>query len=186
MPRKLFKRWSPDPHKVRTTPGLRILGKLLDDPNLFHLNRHSVSVAFFFGIFSSFIPFPGQTFIAAGAAFAFRCNLPITIALIWISNPVTIPFIFYATFQLGLWMLGETQADFVFELSWHWVTNTLPSMWKPLLLGCIVSGLFFGSLGYLLIQWFWRWHVIDRWKKRKLRVRIKRAQAKESALLQRK
>ncbi len=167
MPRKLFKRWTPDPHKIRNKPGLRFLGKLLDDPNLFHLNRHSVSVAFFVGIFLCFIPFPGQIVMAACAALIFRCNLPICVALIWITNPLTIPFIFYATFKLGAWLLGHSHDRFAIELSWQWLKTSFPHLWQPLLLGCVTAGLFFGALGYLIVQWSWRWHVIDRWAKRK-------------------
>ena len=167
MPRKLFKRWSPDPHTFRQTPGLQFLGKLLHDPNLFHLNRHSVSVAFFSGIFIAFLPVPGQIAIAAGAAFWLRCNLPITLALIWISNPLTFPIIFFTAYKFGNHLLGYKRVPFSFELSWQWLTEVFPSIWQPLLLGCISLGLLFGCIGFLFIQWSWRWHVIDKWKKRR-------------------
>lgn len=143
------------------------MGKLLDDPNLFHLNRYSVSVAFFAGIFLSFVPIPGQIIMASLAALTLRCNLPITVALIWISNPITIPFIFYGTYKLGIWMLGREHSEFHFELSWQWLTTTFPDMWEPLVLGCLTTGLVCGALGYFIVHWFWRWHVIDRWKERK-------------------
>lgn len=169
MPRKLFKRWSPDPHKIRNAPGMRFFGKLLDDPNLFHLNRHSVSVACFVGLFVCFLPIPGQILLATAAALFFRCNLPIAIALVWISNPLTFPFIFYGAYELGSWMLDRQGDRFTFELSWRWFTTGFPAIWEPLVLGCLTASIFFGTLSYGLVQWFWRWHVLDRWKERRIR-----------------
>ena len=167
MPRKIFKRWSPDPHKIRSTPALKFLGVLLHDPNLFHLNRHSVSVAFFVGLFIAFLPIPGQIPLAAIGAFLFRCNLPIAVALVWISNPLTFPFIFYGTYKLGAWMLQKPYSKFSFELSWTWLKNDFLLIWEPMLLGCLMAGLFFGCVGYLAIQWIWRWHVVTRWRERR-------------------
>lgn len=167
MPRKLLRRWSPDPQKIRNAPGVRLLGKLLDDPNLFHLNRHSVSVAFFVGIFVGFLPIPGQIPLAALLALLLRCNLPISVTLVWISNPFTFPVIFYGTYKLGAWMLGEKHEPFTFELSWQWLTTGFPAIWQPLMLGSVAAGLFFGTLFYFLVRWGWRWHVIDRWKQRR-------------------
>lgn len=166
MPRKIFKRWLPDPANVRNTPALKFLGVLLHDPNLFHLNRHSVSVAFFAGLFIAFLPVPGQTPLAAVAALLFRCNLPIAMALVWVSNPLTFPVIFFGAYKLGAWMLQVPYGHFTFELSWEWLKNDFLRIWQPLILGCVISGLFFGTLGFLIIQWTWRWHVISRWQAR--------------------
>lgn len=169
MPRKLFKRWLPDPKKIRETPGLNFLGDLLHDPNLFHLTRHSVSVAFLLGLFICFLPIPGQMPLAATAALLARCNLPLTVALVWLSNPFTFPVIFYAAYKVGAWMLGRPPAHFSFDLSWEWFSTGFLVIWKPLVLGCLTFGILSGLGGYFIIQWFWRWHVADRWKQRKRR-----------------
>jgi uncharacterized protein (DUF2062 family) len=173
MPRKFLKRWMPDPKKIRERPGLQFLGKLLHDPNLFHLNRHSVSVAFMVGLFICFLPIPGQLPLAAAAALILRCNLPITIALIWISNPLTFPVIFYAAYKVGAWMLQRPASNFNFEASWEWFTSGFLTIWQPLVLGCLSFSLISALTSYCLIQWFWRWHVSDRWRQRRL-VRSKR------------
>lgn len=171
MPRKIFRRWLPSAGAVRKNHSLRFLGTLLHDPNLFHLNRHSVSVAFFVGVFIAFIPIPGQVFLAAFAAFFLRCNLPLSIILVWISNPLTIPFIFFGTYKLGAAILGNPASEMTFSLSWEWMRYHLHSIWQPLLLGSVLSSILFGSLAYVVIQILWRWSTVSRWKhRRKLRL----------------
>lgn len=168
MPRRLLKRWSPDPEKLRNSRSLRFLGTLLRDPNLFHLNRRSVSLAFFVGIFVAFLPSPGQFLMSAIAAIILRCNLPLSAALTCISNPLTFPVIAVASYRLGVWMLGIDAAPFAFELSWDWFVTTMPRVWRPMLLGCLTMGITFGSLGALSINLLWRWHVVKRWQQRRL------------------
>ena len=177
MPRKLFKRWTPDHKAIRNNPALNFLGDVLHDPNLFHLNRHSVSVAFFSGLFIAFLPIPGQIPLAALAAWWLRCNLPLTIALIWVSNPLTFPLIFFAEYKIGSNILMQPTSEFAFEFSWEWAKSVLPTIWLPLFLGATISSLFFGCAGYLTMQWFWRWQVGNRWKQRKLK-----RQTKENSL----
>ncbi len=166
MARKILKRWMPDPAKIKANPAFHFLGDLLHDPNIFHLNRHSVSVAFFFGIFTAFLPMPGHMFIAAVFSILFRCNLPIAIALVWISNPLTIPPLFFATYKFGTWILQVPAVSFHIQLSWEWAREELSQIWAPLLVGSLICGLFFGALGYATMQLFWRWQVVRNWRKR--------------------
>lgn len=166
MPRKLFKRWIPDAQNVRKIRALAFLGHLLEDPNLFHINRHSLSVGVFVGLFIAFLPIPGQIPLAAFLALKMRCNLPIALLLVWISNPLTMPFIFFAEYQVGANILMIEQGRFSFELSWHWFTNVFPKIWAPLMIGALLTSLFFSCAGYLSVQWFWRWHVTRRWQHR--------------------
>jgi len=167
MPRKLFKRWMPDPQRVKNIPGLSRLGNLIHDPNLFHINRHSLSAGVFVGLFIAFLPIPGQVLVAAFMAWKLRCNLPIAVILVWISNPITMPFIFFAEYQIGANILMLEQGRFSFDFSWHWFMNEFPKIWAPLVLGSILMSLFFSCAGYLAVQWYWRWHVGRRWTNRR-------------------
>lgn len=171
MPKKHFKRWLPDPAKVRDKPSLQFLGTLLHDPNLFHLNRHSVSVAVAAGLFIAFLPIPGHIPLAALCAFWLRCNLPLAVALVWVSNPLTFPVIIYSSYKLGLWFLNEPYVPFSFELSWDWFTGKFLQVWEPLILGSVVFAVFFSCAGYLLVQGLWRWSVVQKWNSRAARKR---------------
>ena len=158
----------PDSERIRNNKQLnKVFGTLLHDPNLLHLNRRSVSMAFFVGLFMAFVPLPSQMIMAAGVAIYIRCNLPISVGLVWVSNPVTMPPIFYFAYKVGATILGTPERSFSFDLSWEWIGTELAAIWEPFLLGCTVSGLFFGALGYAVIRLLWRLHIISTLKSRK-------------------
>jgi uncharacterized protein (DUF2062 family) len=173
MPKKFIKRWMPDHERIRSNKYLKIFGTLLHDPNLWHFNRRSVSGAFAIGMFMAFIPVPFQMVLAAAAAIPLRMNLPLSVGLVWITNPLTMPVMFYATYKLGTLLLGtEPTQGLEFEISLKWFIDMM-SRWReiliPLFLGSIVAGTFISIGAYFLIRLLWRWHVVKEWKLRKLR-----------------
>jgi uncharacterized protein len=173
MPKKFLRRWLPSSKTFSSNRSLRLLQPLLKEPNLFHLNRHSVSMATFVGVFTAFLPLPGQTLIAAMLALLVRSNLPIAIALIWITNPFTIGPIFYLTFELGRWMLDSPPMSFHFVPTWEWFQVQGEHLLAPLFLGSLITGLSLGLLGYLFIHQFWRWQVVRSWEARKANRNLK-------------
>ena len=40
---------------------------------------------------------------------------------------------------------------------------------EPILLGTLVAGFFFGCIGYLAMNWYWRYHVTKAWNNRQFR-----------------
>jgi uncharacterized protein (DUF2062 family) len=171
MPRKFFTRIMPDHKTIREHKHLQCFGTLIHDPNLWHLNRRSVSGAFAVGLFMAFVPLPWQMILAAAAAIPLRVNLPISVLLVWISNPVTMPPLFYGAYRLGVWVLGRTEEPFQFEASWEWLTTGLLSIWQPFLLGCLIAGILSAIAGFCGIRLLWRWQVIKAHKLRKFRKR---------------
>lgn len=167
MPKKLIKRWFPNLHLVRKHRSLQLFGSLLRNPNLWHLNRRSVAGAFAVGLFSAFIPVPFQMILAAAIAIAFQVNLPISVVLVWISNPITMPPMFYSAYKLGQWVLGETQGEFDFELSLEWLMTELSFVWRPFLLGCLLLGTAVAIVGYSAIRLYWRYLVVQKMEKRR-------------------
>ncbi len=120
MAKKTIQRFLPDPNKIRHHKSLKIFGRLLQDANLWHLNRRSARGAFAVGLFFAFIPVPFQMVLAAATAIVFRVNLPISVALVWITNPVTMPPIFYCSYLIGTLVLNQPEQHFSFEASWPW------------------------------------------------------------------
>lgn len=169
MPKKTLKSILPSAEKMRNIKSLRILGEWIYAGNLWHINRYSSSMAFFVGLFVAFMPIPGQMLVAAALAILFRCNLPLSVGLAWVTNPFTMPAIFYLAYRIGALIIEVPVQQIHFELSFHWLTNRLSEIWEPFLLGCLLCGLFFGSLGYFVISLLWRWRVVRHLKARKKR-----------------
>jgi len=169
MPKKLIKRFLPDPKLIKENKNLNFLGDHLNSPNLWHLNRKSVSLAVAIGLFVAFIPTPGQMAIAAAVAIWLKANLPISVALVWLSNPLTMPPLFYAAYRLGLCALQmpAPAADFTFSLETF--MSGLGSIWQPFLLGCFIIGSVLSLMGYLGIQFAWRRMTLNKWRQRKSR-----------------
>jgi len=169
MPKKLIKRLMPNHKSIKENKYLKIFGTLLHNPHLWHMNRHAIAKAFAVGLFMAFVPVPFQMVFSAGIAIFVHANLPVSIALVWLSNPLTIPPIFYASYAVGTYILDTPAQDFVFEASWQWLLNSASTIGPAFLLGCAVFATSFSILGYFGIQAMWRYSVIKAWKKRKHR-----------------
>lgn len=167
MPKRFIKRYMPTPEKIREMKSLRFLGDVLHEPNLWHINRHAVCRAFLIGVFFCFIPMPFQMVAAGFFAIWFNANLPLSVALVWISNPLTMPPMFYFNYKVGAWLLGRPVLDFKFHLSWHWLSERLIDIGVPLYVGSVVLGVLSACISYLIIQFLWRRKVRSDWRKRR-------------------
>lgn len=162
MPRKFFQRFLPHPKTIKENKTLQIFGDWLHAPDLWHLNRRSVAGAFAVGLFCAWMPVPFQMALAAGAAILIGTNLPLSVVLVWITNPVTIPPMFYFAYLVGTWVIGESPTHFSFELTFDWLLNEMSSSWKPFLVGCFVLASSSSLIGYLAINGIWRYSVLSR------------------------
>ena len=166
MPRRLFKRYLPDPAQLRAHRSLRFFARWLHDPNLWHLNRHSVARAMGIGLFAALIPMPMQMLLAAALAIPLRGNLPIAVSLVWLTNPLTMPPVFLVTYLTGAWLLQVPPRTLPDELTFEWVTEQLGTLWQPFLLGSLVCAVALGAAGYGLTLGYWRWWVGRQWRRR--------------------
>ena len=94
-------------------------------------------------------------------------NLPLAMVIIWMSNPLTIPPMFYLTYKLGSYILGTTLGDFSVTLSWEWFSQLGSEILLPLFVGSILAGTVLASIGYFFVLFLWRWKVIKDWEHRK-------------------
>ncbi|AVP93758.1 MULTISPECIES: DUF2062 domain-containing protein [Aeromonas] len=167
MPKRLIKRWLPDQDKLKEHKHLRLFGKLLLDANLWHLNRRSAAGAFAVGLFMAWIPLPCQMLLAAGGAILFRVNLPLSVALVWLSNPFTMPPLFYGAYLVGCQLLGHPAQHIDIQFTWEWLVSVFETLAPPLLLGSLVLALLSALMGYAFIRTFWRINTVRQWQKRK-------------------
>ena len=167
MPRKFIKRFLPDSESLRRHKHLRHFGELLHNHSLWRLNRRSVSGGVAVGLFVALLPVPFQVIIAAALAILTSVNLPISVLLVFITNPVTMGPVFYFTYRVGAALLGlhPQLADFQGPLE-H-ILGSMLHLWKPLLLGSVLVGLVLAAVGWGLVRLLWRWHVVSkRWPNR--------------------
>ena len=169
MSKKIFQRFIPNRESIKAIKALEFLGDKLHRPNLWHLNRRSVSLAFAIGLWAMYTPpLPWQMAIAGVLAIYFNANLPIAVALVWITNPVTWLPMYYAAYKVGAAVLG--QGSFQFEqFSQLFSIEKALELGAPLLLGCFILMNLGAALGYFGVQFFWRRAVLRRLVLRKYR-----------------
>lgn len=166
MPKKFIKRFSPKPETLKAHPHLKHFGKALQNPNLWHLNRRSAAGAVAVGLFCAWMPIPFQMLLAAIIAMIFTVNLPLSVALVWLSNPITMPPLFYGAYRLGAFILQEQIVHFDFQLSFTWLEEMLETIAPALLLGCFILAITSAVFGYLLFRMFWRFRMTKKWQAR--------------------
>jgi uncharacterized protein (DUF2062 family) len=167
MPKDLIKKYLPDPEKLKQNKSLAFLGDVIHDPNLWHLNRHSVTKAVAIGLFWGCMPMPMQMVAAAFFAIWLNANMPLSVCIVWFSNPITMPPIFYFEYLIGAWLMDTPPIGFEYELSVAWFEEKLVEIGAPLLLGAVFCGLIVSAIGYFTVAFLWRRNVIHRWRNRK-------------------
>ena len=146
-------------HKVRNHRSLRFLKKWLDQPNLWHFNRYSTSMGAAIGVFICFIPLPMQMLLGALTGIALRANLALAIGLAWLSNPVTMGPIIFVSYQVGRFILHTPPIELP-GLDWQAWLHQFPVIWKPFLLGTLVTAALSSLVIFSVIQLMW--HLISR------------------------
>jgi len=181
MPRKYFRRFLPDPARVRSHRLVARFGSFLHQPNLWHLNRDSVAGAVAIGLFSGLVPGPFQMLAALLLAIPLRRNLPVALAVTFYTNPFTIVPLYVLAYEYGALLLGHgaNRAPIEpFETDWAHLLDSLRglldwtlSLGKPLAVGLVALALTLAALGYLAVQLGWRAYVRLAWRARRKRRR---------------
>lgn len=158
----------------------------LRDPVYWTAHRRGVLRAVALGLFICFIPLPVHLLIAPIAAILLRANVPMTVATLLIANPLTYVPIFFGAYWIGSQLLGvPTQPIDDFALTWHWMQTRLVPIWKPFLVGCIVSGAAAAAIGYWAVGLIWRLRVSNQYQKRSERLRGGRGGTDQNSALER-
>lgn len=167
MAKKFIKRFLPDPKKILASKHLQILGRRIQNPNLWHLNRYSVSSGMSIGIFIALMPIPFQMLTAAILALIFKANLPIAVALTWITNPLTTPAIVVFCYQIGSILIGEQPKHIKFQFTYEWLMSEFHRYGVPFLIGSVVVAIFAALLINFVLRLFWRYSTSKAWRERK-------------------
>lgn len=171
MPRRLLQRYLPHPDAIKRKRSLRFMSHVIGNPSLWVLSRRTVANAFMVGLFSALLPIPFQMVVAAFGAWLLRCNLPLSIGLVWITNPLTMPLIFYGNYLIGAWLLNTPAREAPEQISTRWIAERMVDILPALTLGSLVAAVAAGLVGNMAVRLIWRWHVLRSWKLRRLRRR---------------
>ena len=161
LPKSIKKRL-PTRHDVQRNKYLQFLGDHLHSPNLWGFNRRSVARATAIGLFCAYLPIPFEMIPAAIAAILWRANLPISLAWVWISNPLTWIPLWAPAYLLGTWLLNHPSVP-VHELTPEILTRHYASLW----VGCVLVGAAVGAAGYALVTLVWRSRVVSLGQRRR-------------------
>jgi len=120
-------------------------------------NRKMISRGVLLGLFIAFIPMPMQ--MAAVLLFVpfFRFNVPIALAMCWLSNPITMPPMYYMEYLTGSFLLGIEPEPV--EMTLEWFKNNLDNIFIPLYFGTAMYSIFGSLAGYWAVNHFWRQSV---------------------------
>lgn len=148
MIRKVFK-------KKKSNPKLDAIMKKYKIPkDLLTVNRKMVSRAILVGMFVAMIPMPMQMLAVILIAPFFRFNVPIGVSLVWITNPFTMPVIYYVEYLTGNFLLMQ-EGVYEIELTMEWFTDNIGNIFVPLYVGAAFYSVLFSVGGYYLINWLW-------------------------------
>ncbi|QOY55239.1 DUF2062 domain-containing protein [Candidatus Sulfurimonas marisnigri] len=117
-------------------------------------NRRMVSRGVFIGLLIAFIPMPMQMLAVVAVMPFFRFNVPVGIAMCWLSNPFTMPPMYYMEYLTGSFFLGMEIAPV--EMTLEWFSDNISKIFIPLYLGAAFYSIVGSTLGYYLVNHFWR------------------------------
>jgi uncharacterized protein (DUF2062 family) len=167
MPKQFIKKYLPSDEKIRSHKHLRIFGEYLFKSQIWNLNRYTAPRAFAVGVFCAFLPIPFQMVVAAAIAIPVHANLPLSVALVWLTNPITIPPVFYFCYRVGVLITGSTAIKTSeISLSVSWFSEQFSLIWYPLLTGSLLCGCICSAISFYSIKALWKIQVAKKWKNR--------------------
>lgn len=117
-------------------------------------NRKMVSKGVLIGLFIAFIPMPMQMLAVVAVIPFTRFNVPIAISMCWLSNPFTMPAMYYMEYLTGSFVLGMETTPV--EMTLEWFSQNIGNIFVPLYVGTALYSVFGSLLGYYLVNHFWR------------------------------
>ena len=148
MIRKIFKKKNSNP-KIDA-----VMEKYKIPKELLAINRRMISRAILVGLFIAMIPMPLQMLAVILIAPFFRFNVPVAVALVWITNPFTMPFIYYVEYITGNFLLMQEGVGDI-EMSMEWFKTNIADIFIPLYVGSFFYAFLFSIGGYYLANWLW-------------------------------
>ena len=182
---KLRKRWLkriPTKRKLIKNKYLGFISHRLHDRRLWRFDHHSVPIACGIGVFVAFLPIPFQMVLSVIIGLFARANLLLCIALVWISNPITMGPILYFCYKVGEVFIKPSSKALSKHAQSSDIFSQLNIIWQPLILGCFICAAIAGLGSYLIIRiYFWFYKIYLKYKHNQ---KLKKSQEEKSKIKQ--
>ncbi|HEU0310568.1 MAG TPA: DUF2062 domain-containing protein [Sphingomicrobium sp.] len=169
---RLLHKNTPSRDEMLASPWLKPFGERITHSELWRFTRRSVPRAVFAGLFIGiFLMVPGLQIVGAALlAMPLRANIPIAVAMTFLSNPVTTPFFLLAAIDVGGRIGFQTDLASFLELRGESVSRWMQWLFSDAA-PALVSGLFLIGLGVALVGYIvslvvWRWWIGRKWRQR--------------------
>ncbi|WP_456380685.1 DUF2062 domain-containing protein [Hydrogenimonas sp.] len=149
MVRKVFKSNKPRHPKIEA-----FIQKYKIPREYLSINRRSISKGLLVGLFIAFIPMPFQMLAVLAVTPFIRFNVPIAIAMCWLSNPFTMPPMYYMEYLTGCWLLGMEPLHGI-EMTTEWFKENLGDIFVPLYVGTFFYSFTVAPAVYFIVNRLW-------------------------------
>ncbi|MEA2073264.1 MAG: DUF2062 domain-containing protein [Campylobacterota bacterium] len=123
-------------------------------PEFLAANRKMISRGVALGILIAFIPMPLQMGAVLLFMPLFRFNVPIALAMCWLSNPFTMPPMYYMEYLTGSFFLGSEIAPV--EMTVDWFSENFDDIFIPLYVGTLFYSVVGSLSSYWAVNHFWK------------------------------
>jgi uncharacterized protein (DUF2062 family) len=135
---------------------------------LWSFRSREMVTALFLGLIVAFMPLVGiQMLVVFFIALWFRANLPVIVALQWVSNPFTMGPIYYADYKIGMAMMElfriAPEPNPLLQPDYDWAhfelrdLGALLDTFPPMMLGGLALGSFIGLVVAVSYKWLAKW-----------------------------
>lgn len=172
---KWWRKNAPTRESLEDVRWLRPFAHRVLEPSLWRFTRRSVPRGVALGLLVGiFLMIPGLQIIgAAMLALPCRANVPIAVAMTFLSNPATTPFLLYLSLVVGNRFVHSTadlgtvtaMIDHGASLA-EWAAWAASSAAPALIAGLFVISVVTASVGYLLSGCLWKGWISHKWKLR--------------------
>ncbi|MBS3960736.1 MAG: DUF2062 domain-containing protein [Sandarakinorhabdus sp.] len=163
---------------------LRPFSVYLSSPLIWRFNRRAVACGAALGLFAAFAIPVAQTPFAALFAVGVRANLPVAALSTFVTNPLSVPFLYYLAYLVGRTVL-QMKSNSVFAIApdaglFERTLNWIITLAGPTYVGLLIFAVVGAAIGYLGVQIGWRiW--VGRKRRRRLHKRPAAASGSSAA-----
>lgn len=136
---------APSREQLEAHRSLRALAPFLSNPKLWQWSRRGVAAGVALGLFIGLLIPVAQILIAAASTL--------------ITNPLTFPPIYYAAYQLGVWVTGSSAAVTFSLTDPAALWDNIGAIGIPLFTGLAIAATGAAIVSYVLISQAWAWRT---------------------------